>query len=83
MTELKGVLQAAGDVSPILLLYTDGGPDHRLTYVSVQVSLICIFLALDLDFLCAVRTPPYHSWKNPAERIMSILNMGLARNHIV
>ena len=24
-----------------------------------------------------MRTPPYHSWKNPAERIMSILNIGL------
>ena len=71
MTELKGVLQADGDINPILLLYTDGGPDHRLTFVSVQVSLICIFLALDLDFLCAVRTPPYHSWKNPAGRIMA------------
>ena len=68
-TELKSVLQSTA-VRPILLLYTDGGPDHRLTYVSVQISLICVFLSLDLDFLCAVRTPPYHSWKNPAERIM-------------
>lgn len=77
MTELEGVLNSANSISPILLLYTDGGPDHRLTYVSVQISLICIFLSLDLDFLCAVRTPPHHSWKNPAERIMSILNLGL------
>ncbi len=51
--------------------------DHRLTYSSVQISLIDIFLARDLDFLCAVSTPPYNSWKNPAERIMSILNIGL------
>ena len=56
---------------------TDSGPDHRLTDVSVQISLISIFLSLNLDFLCAVRTPPYHSWKNPAERMMSILNIGL------
>ena len=54
-----------------------GGPDHRLTYASIQIALINLFLARDLDFLCAVRTPPYHSWKNPAERIMSILNIGL------
>ena len=77
MTELKGVLEAVNDSHPLPLLYTDGGPDHRLTYASVQISLISMFLALDLDFLCAVRTPPYHSWKNPAERIMSILNIGL------
>lgn len=77
MTELKGVLHAINDTHPLLLLYTDGGPDHRLTYTTVQISLISLFLALDLDYLCAVRTPPYHSWKNPAERIMSILNVGL------
>lgn len=28
-------------------------------------------------FLCAVRTLPHNSWKNPAERIMSILNLAL------
>lgn len=61
----------------MLLLYTDGGPDHRLTYVSVQIALLALFVELDLDFLCAVRTPPYNSWKNPAERVMSILNIAL------
>lgn len=61
----------------VLFLYTDGGPDHRVTYISVQMSLICLFLTLDLDYLCAVRTAPYHSWRNPAERVMSVLNLGL------
>lgn len=77
MAELKNLLTRLGEVKPILLLYTDGGPDHRLTYLSVQLSLMAIFLELDLDFLCAVRTPPQHSWKNPVERIMSILNIAL------
>ena len=27
--------------------------------------------------LQAVRTPPYHSWKNPVERVNCILNLGL------
>jgi hypothetical protein len=62
---------------PVLCLYTDGGPDHRCTYVRVQLSYICLFIALDLDYFVAVRTPPQHSWKNPVERIMSILNLGL------
>uniref|UniRef100_U9THL9 Uncharacterized protein n=2 Tax=Rhizophagus irregularis TaxID=588596 RepID=U9THL9_RHIID len=62
---------------PVLCLYTDGGPDHHCTYTRVQLSYICLFLALDLDYLVAVRTPPQHSWKNPVERIMSILNLGL------
>ena len=61
----------------ILLLYSDGGPDHRLTYVSVQLSLIALFLNLNLDFLVACKTAPNHSWKNPVERIISILNLGL------
>ena len=61
----------------ILFLYSDGGPDHRLTYVSVQLSLIALFLNLNLDCLIACRTAPNHSWKNPVERIMSILNLGI------
>jgi len=61
----------------ILLLYTDGGPDHRTTFGSVQISLICLFLQGDFDFLASVRTAPYHSWTNPAERVMSILNLAL------
>ena len=79
MAELNNLLATYIDPSgekPVLLLYTDGGPDHRLTYLSVQLTLIALFIQLDLDILVAVRTPPGHSWKNPVERIMSILNMG-------
>ncbi|GBC14058.2 hypothetical protein GLOIN_2v1767477 [Rhizophagus irregularis DAOM 181602=DAOM 197198] len=65
---------------PILCLYTDGGPDHRCNYGSVQISLICLFLSGNFDLLIAVRTAPNHSWTNPAERIMSILNLGLQAN---
>ncbi|PKY34602.1 hypothetical protein RhiirB3_499282, partial [Rhizophagus irregularis] len=61
----------------ILSLYTDGGPDHRCTFGSVQVALICLFLAGNFDMLIAVRTAPHHSWCNPAERIMSVINYGL------
>ena len=77
-TELCKTLESeSSDVNPILLLYTDGGPDHRSNYPSVQISMISLFLHLDLDFLCAIRTPPYNSWKNPAERVMSLLNLAL------
>ena len=60
----------------ILFLYMDGGPDHRLTYISVQLSLIALFLHFNLDILVAARTAPSHSWANPVERIMSIINLG-------
>ena len=76
MTELKSCLSATVN-KPVLFVYSDGGPDHRLTYLSVKLSLISIFLELDLDFLCACRTAPSHSWRNPAERVMSIVNLGL------
>ena len=65
-----------GDKS-ILLLLSDGGPDHRLSYGSVQVALLALFLRLNLDMLVAVRTCPYQSWTNPAERVMSVLNLAL------
>ena len=77
MTELKAELDRLGPTKPVMVLYTDGGPDHRLTYLSVQLSLLSLFVSLDLDFICAVRTPPKRSWKNPVERIMSILNIAL------
>lgn len=60
----------------ILCIYSDSGPDRRLTYVSVQLSLVALYLNLDLDFLIACRTAPNHSWKNPVERLMSIINLG-------
>ena len=62
---------------PILCLFTDGGGDHQCTFGSVQVALICLFLQGNFDLLIAVRTAPYQSWTNPAERIMSILNFAL------
>ena len=78
MTELCDIMQGelTSDKS-VLFIYSDGRPDHRLTYLSVQLSLILLYLKLDLDYLCAARTAPCHSWRNPAERVMSIVNLGL------
>ena len=76
-TEVYKLLVNRLPCHPVLFMYTDGGPDHRLTYISTQISLLCLFKKLDLDFLCAARTAPYHSWHNPVERIMSVINLGL------
>lgn len=70
LTELVSVLKEKWFDKSVLFLYTDGGPDHHLTYISG-------FLHLHLDYLCVGRTAPYHSWHNPVKRIMSILNLGL------
>ena len=74
---LQCIKQEYTSVPPVLFTYTDGGPDHRLTYLSVQLTFIILFLELDLDFLCAVHTALAQSWKNPVERVMSVLNLGL------
>ncbi|KAK6175079.1 hypothetical protein SNE40_013615 [Patella caerulea] len=62
---------------PILIMYTDGGPDHRTTFGSVQIAAICMFMWLDLDFLITARTAPMGSWANLAERVNSNLNLAL------
>ena len=62
---------------PVLALFTDGGPDHRPTFESVKLSLLSIFIQLDLDMLVAIRTAPNNSWVNLAERVMPLLNLAL------
>ena len=77
--ELNSLLTDKNDQNPILMIYTDGGPDHHVNYLSVQMWYIAIFIVRDLDCLVAVRTPPYNSWKNPAECVMSEVNLALQR----
>lgn len=77
IVELEKILIDEKADKPILCLYTDGGPDHRLTYLSVQLAIVCLFISGNYDMVVAARTPPMSSWKNPPERIMSILNLAL------
>ena len=64
-------------VPPILILYMDGGPKHHTTFLSVKITLICLQKFLNLDQVLAVHTAPGHSYRNPAEKINCILNLGL------
>lgn len=75
VVELQHILEAKEERKPGLFMYTDGGPDHRVTYGAVKLSLIVLFKRMNLEFLVACRTAPGHSWANPAERIMSLLNL--------
>ena len=83
VTELSQLLKSSAFVDdtlaskPILVTVSDGGPDHRITFVSFQLSLICLFMSLDLDMLVVARTCPYQSWQNIVERVMSTLNLAL------
>ena len=67
----------SNEPAPVALLISDGGPDHRVTFLSVKVSMIALFRSLDLDMHIAIRTCPYQSWTNLAERVISTLNLAL------
>ena len=74
-TELASILSSDTHLQKsFLFLYSDGGPDHKS---DIRISTGVLFLTLDLDFLCAARTAQSHSWRNPVERVMSTLNLGL------
>ena len=74
-TEIAKAITTVVQTKPVLFIYSDGGPNHRINYISVKIALIALFRKLNLDYLCAVA--PYHSYRNPVERIMSIVNIGL------
>jgi len=76
LTKLYSILVTRIGERKALFIYTDGGADHRLTFVFVQLALIALFLNLNLDFICAGRTCPHHNWRNPVECIMSTINLG-------
>ena len=58
-------------------MYTNGGPDHRVNYLSMKLALIALFRELKLDLHITLRTAPSNSWANPVERIISIVNIRL------
>lgn len=60
-----------------MLKYSDGVVDHRNNLESVKCAYICMFKELNLDMIILCRCAPGHSWRNPVERVMSILNLGL------
>lgn len=61
VVELQHILKAKEERKPRLFMYTDGGPDHRVTYGAVKLSLTVLFKRMNLEFLVACRTAPGHS----------------------
>jgi hypothetical protein len=73
----KFLLSSHDELPSVLLKFSDGGTDHRNTLESVKCASICLFKEMNLDMLILARCAPGHSWCNPAERCMSLLNLGL------
>ena len=62
----------------VLIILTDSGPDRNLERASIEASWLAVARKLDLDGLVVLRTVPRLSrWRNPVERVMSVLNLGL------
>ena len=69
--ELYEILQSNSKNYSILFLY------YCLTCASVKLTLITLFRMVDLDYLFAARTATHYFYHNPAERVMSVFNLGL------
>ena len=51
-------------ISPALIMYTDGGRKHRRTFLSVKTAIIALQKLLNLDHTLVARTAPGHSYRN-------------------
>ncbi len=61
-----------------VMAFTDGGPDHNISFFNVMISWLGYFILGKCDLLIVARTSPTQSWTNPAEPLMSVLNLALS-----
>ena len=71
------IIKELKHVPRVLMKYTDDGTNQSNALESVKVGLICLFKGLNLDFMISARCAPEYSYMNPAERIISMLYLGL------
>lgn len=76
--QLIATLRLQGLKPTVLVVQTDGGPDHSLKRVAVQLAMVGTFRELDLDHMVIIRCAPNDSASNVVERSMSVLNLPLA-----
>ena len=48
-------------IPPIVIIYTDGGPEHRTNFLSVEIAVIALQKSLNSDMIIALRTGLGHS----------------------
>ncbi len=61
-----------------VMVFTDGGPDHYISFLNVMISWLAYFISGGCDSLVVGRTVPTQSWTNLAERLMSVLDFTLS-----
>eukprot|EP00956_Cyclotella_meneghiniana_P040123 scaffold187460_cov36-Cyclotella_meneghiniana.AAC.1 len=62
----------------VLVLQTDGGPDHSIKFLNTKMALLALFLKMNLDHLLVLRGAPNGSAYNKIERAMSPANAALS-----
>ena len=75
--QLIDMLRKKGLKPTVLVLQTDGGPDHSLKRVATKLALIAVQRELDIDHLAVLRGAANGSAMNKLERAMIILNLPL------
>jgi hypothetical protein len=75
--DLNTIEMLKNRVKEIMVKYTDGSPDHRTNFITVILAGIAQWLVGDFDILVQFGTPAGLSIRNPAERLMSVLNLAL------
>ena len=60
------------------MMYTDGGIDHNISFLIVNIAWIMAYFVLSCcDTLIVGRTTPSQRWTNPGERVMSVFNTAM------
>ena len=77
MCEMAATIEAEDRELPVQLIYTDGGGDHRTTFISDQMAYLANWLTKDLDCLISCWCRPLISITNPCEIFMQTANIGL------
>ena len=65
------------DKETFFTIFIDGGRDHNIKYLYVHCVLLALFKIGNFDKLNVGLCIPNHSWRDPVERCMSLLNIGL------
>ena len=48
------------NIPPVVIIYTDEGPEHRTNFLSINIAVIALQKSLNSDTIIALRTAPGH-----------------------
>ena len=55
-------------IPPIIILYTEGGPEHRTDFLSVKIAITVLYHSLNAGMLLYLRTAPPRSFVQESTR---------------